>query len=190
MKSPAVLTVALMLCIYAGVAQESGERQAYDLDEAYAVYSGLLPQEESFGFATGTLVIHEETVPNPDAGACLTKEAAKKFRDAVSNFARVNSKDWALQRHFKIEKPYELVSEDTIRAALVEGDWENFYKRYPGSGGYITLSAVGFNPDKTQAIVYSGSQCGNLCGRWSFHLLEKVGGKWKEAPGVTCLLVS
>ena len=190
MGLPAVLTVALMFCMCAVVAEESGERQAYDVDEAYAVYSVLLPQEESFAFATGTLVIHEETVPNTDAGACLTKEAAKKFKDAVTNFARVNRKNWALQRHFEIKKPYDLVSEDTIRAVLVEGDWDNFYKRYSGSGGYITFSAVGFNPDKTQAIVYSGSQCGNLCGRWSFHLLEKVGGKWKQANGVTCETVS
>ena len=52
------------------------------------------------------------------------------------------------------------------------------------------MSAVGFNKETTLAVVYTGSSCGGLCGSWSFHLLEKTDGKWKEAPGVTCSMVS
>lgn len=59
-------------------------------------------------------------------------------------------------------------------------------ERYPGSGGILPMSSVGFNKEKTCAIVYFGSSCGSLCGAWSFHLLEKVNGKWREIPGVTC----
>ena len=52
------------------------------------------------------------------------------------------------------------------------------------------MSAVGFNEDKTLAVVYSGSTCGGECGRWSLHLFEKIDGKWKSLPGVTCVTVS
>jgi hypothetical protein len=82
------------------------------------------------------------------------------------------------------------VVSDAIHTLLKSDGWDGFYKRYLDSGGFIIVSPVGFNPDKTQAIVYSGSSCGSLCGRWSFHLLEKVAGKWREAPGVTCFSVS
>jgi len=163
----------------------------------------LLPNEEAYGFAKGTLVIKQETVSDQRVseecfgeclGQCLTVEAADKFKDAISDFDRVNSKHWLLQRQLQIQKPYELVRSDTITLSFKEhgvlGGWNEFYRRYPGSGGYVVMSAVGFNKNKTQAIVHTGTSCGALCGRWSFHLLEKVGGKWQEAPGVTCHTVS
>jgi len=173
------------------MAQHSTAAQPYDVAEAYQVYSALLPREESAGFAKGTLVIQKETVPGTDPSEpCLTPEAATKFKDAVADYDRANSKPWLLQHQFQIEKPYELVSSQSIETLFKQHDWEGFYKRYPDSGGFLTLSAVGFNQDKTRAIVYTGSACGNLCGRWAWHLVEKVDGKWKEAPGVSCLTVS
>jgi hypothetical protein len=52
------------------------------------------------------------------------------------------------------------------------------------------MSPISFNKARTLAVVYTGSSCGNLCGRWSFHLLEKINGNWKEVPGVTCMMLS
>jgi hypothetical protein len=95
-----------------------------------------------------------------------------------------------LQRRFQIEKPHEIVSSDDIGVDFKDGGWEGFHQRYPDSGGYIIMSAVGFNKEKTQAIVYTGSACGGLCGLWRFHLLEKIDGKWKKVPGVTCAMYS
>ena len=186
-------TIALLLAILncsAILAQEAA-KEPYEDDEAYHVYSVLLPQEESYGIAKGTLVIQEDTVPSDGPTTpCLTPEATSKFKDAIADFRRVNSKQWRLQRHFDSEKPYEIESAETIKVGFQEGGWVGFYKRHPGSGGYIVMSAVGFNKSKILAIVYSGSSCGGLCGQWSYHLLEKLDGKWKEAPGVTCNMVS
>jgi len=186
-----VLVSASGVC--AALAQHSAPAEPYDVDAAYQVYHVLLPQEESSRFAKGALVIQKETVSNPiDEGprACLTPEAAKTFKDAIADYERVNKKQWLLEPRFQIEKPYEIVGSDVIAGLLKSGGWRGFDKRYLGSGGYIIVSAVGFNADKTQAIVYSGSLCGSLCGRWSFHLLEKVAGKWREVPGVSCFSVS
>jgi hypothetical protein len=173
--------------------QTSVVSKPYDIEDAYQVYSLLLPHEESYGFAKGKLVIQQDTAKTHEVQtSCLTIEAANKFKDAISDFDRLENKSWLLQRRFEIAKPYILVSSDTVRQVFrqLPGGWDNFYKRYPDSGGYLTLSPVGFNKDKTQAIVHTGSSCGGLCGRWGFHLLEKVQGKWKEVPGVTCSLVS
>lgn len=184
--------VAACLCwsaIAAGT--DPAAAKSYDVTDAYRIYSLLLPYQESYGFAKGTLIIQEETVSTRDgAEPCVTPEAATRFKDAITDYKRLNRKPWLLQRRFEIEKPYELVSSDTIRALFGEGGWNGFYKRHPDSGGYIIMSAVGFNKEKTLAIVYTGSSCGGLCGRWSFHLLEKIDGNWKQVPGITCSMVS
>jgi hypothetical protein len=186
--------VAASLCWSAIAAgQPSVVSKPYEVEDAYQIYSLLLPHEESYGFAKGELIIQQETVQKHEAlSSCLTVEAANKFKDAILDFDHLENQSWLLQRKFEIAKPYILVSSATINQLFrqLPGSWDSFYKRYPDSGGYLTVSLVGFNKGKTQAIVYTGSSCGGLCGRWGFHLLEKVQGKWKEASGVTCSLVS
>lgn len=189
MKSATFIVMILVLCVFA-LGTKPVPTDTYEIDDAYRVYSVLLPNEESFGFARGRLVIQRETVSKPSSEVCLTAEGARTFRDAVSDFERVNSKQWFLERHFEMEKPYELVAENVIGVVFQRGGWDGFYKSYPGSGGYITLSAVGFNANHTRAVVYTGSHCGYLCGTWGFHLLEKISGKWTPVPGVSCVTVS
>ena len=170
--------------------------ETYDDHDAYEVYRALLPHEESSSFAKGTIVIKGTTVPSQDSvDECLSAETRKRFKDAIADFQRVSQDRKLLRWEFTSETPYEIVSEETINTIFKEEGvgrgWETFYKRYPQSGGYHIFSAVGFNKNKTQAIVYSGSACGGLCGRWSLHVLEKVDGKWKQSPGaVNCFTVS
>ena len=192
MQSQAVLAVAVvLLSTLSASAQNATAAEPYSVDDAYRIYGVLLPQQESAEFAKGTLVIQEETVSNPEAPErCLTAAAANKFKDAIADYKRVNSKPWLLQRQLQIEKPYEIVGTKTIDVLFRQGGWDAFYERYPDSGGYVIFSAVGFNQDKTQAIVYAGSSCGNLCGRWSLHLMEKIAGKWEQAPGINYVTVS
>lgn len=184
--------VAASLCWSAIAAgQTSVAAKIYDVEDAYQIYSLLLPQEESYGFAKGTLIIQEETVSERVAShPCVTPEAARRFKDAIADYHRLNKEPGLLKRQFQIEKPYEVVSSDAIWALLKDGGWDTFYKRYPHSGGYVIMSAVGFNKEKTRAIVYTGSSCGAQCGRWSFHLLEKIDDNWKEVAGVSCSTVS
>jgi hypothetical protein len=171
--------LAACLCWSAIAAgQTSATATTYAVKDAYQIYSLLLPHEESYSFAKGTLNIQEETVSNVAlAGACLTPEAWNKFKDAIAGFNRVQKKKWLLQRNFQIEKSYKLVSSDVIKALP---------DHPPSSAASVVMSAVGFNHEKTRAIVYMGSSCGGLCGSWRFHLLEKVHGNWKEVPGDMC----
>jgi hypothetical protein len=41
--------------------------------------------------------------------------------------------------------------------------WDGFYQKYPDSGGYMFLSAVGFDAPKQRAMVYMAGSCGGLC---------------------------
>jgi hypothetical protein len=193
-----IAAVVFLGCISSGMAQQATAPEPYNDAAAYQIYSLLLPQEESYGGELGTLVIQEETVqqlrqPNgfpTGPEDCLFPEAARRFQDAISDYNRVNQKHWLLQRKFQLEKPYEIVNSDTLKVVFDGMNWDGFYKRYPSSGGILEMSAVGFNKEKTRAIVYSGSSCGSLCGSWSFYLFEKVDAGWRQVQGVNCHTVS
>lgn len=136
------------------------------------------------------MIIQEGTVSNRDVPeSCIAPEAASRFKDAIADYKRANGKQWLLQRRFEIEKRYTIESSDAI-GVFSPGDWEGFHRRHPDSRGFIIMSAVGFNKKKTQAIVYTGSSCGSLCGRWSFHLLEKKDGKWMKVSGIRWVTMS
>jgi hypothetical protein len=183
-----VVVLASVLCFC--VAARNSTSEQYDNEDAYEIYSLLLPDEQSYGLAKSTVVIQEETVASVKLNDdCLTPQAVREFKDAIEDYKRHNE-PMVLQRKFKIDKPYELVSTKAIETLIKNYDWNSFYKQYPNSGGIIRMSAVGFNRQKTLAIVDTGSTCNNQCGRGSLHLLKKIDGKWKPATGVQCVVVS
>ncbi len=53
-----------------------------------------------------------------------------------------------------------------------------FQKKFPHNLGFITLSGVGFNPTRTQALFYIDHFCG-LCGGGRYVLMEKMNGSWR-----------
>lgn len=57
--------------------------------------------------------------------------------------------------------------------------WKFFYARYPDSQGITTLSRVGFNSSKTEAVVYFGTQSDWLAGAGYQVILQKIDGTWK-----------
>lgn len=193
MRTAIPTAVFVLSLLSSSSAQDSFAAKSHDIDEAYQIYSLLLPHEESYGFAKGTIVIQEDTVSHPIETACFDPKSVTKFKDALADYKSAQMSKWLLGRRFQIEKNYEIVNSDTINLLFKEhgvDGWRDFYSRYPNSGGFIIMSPVGFNKAKTLAVVYTGSSCGGLCGSWRFHLLEKLDGKWKEVPGVTCSTVS
>ena len=193
-----VVVLASVCCATASLAQNLTVAEPYLDEDAYQVFSALLSRPKP-NIPGKTLIIQQETVPHlqdpsdkfPEGPeACVFPDVVLKFKDAIADYNRVNQKRWLLQRNFKTDDSYELVTSDTLKLLFSHGDWDGFYKRYPGSHGVISLSAVGFNREKTLAILYGGTACGGLCGSWSFQLLEKVDGKWKTVPGVSCHTVS
>ncbi len=64
------------------------------------------------------------------------------------------------------------------RAEHNRDGWEGFRQTFPDSAGYVILSAVGFNSEKTIALVYVEYRCGGLCGSSRYYILEKRDGRW------------
>lgn len=156
----------------------SGKPPPYEDQEAYEVYSAILPSEWPLRVAHAkTLIIQNET---KSYEMCLRpeKDWQEKIGPAISDYVRSNAKPSLLQPRINVEVPYQLIIADELRSAIQTAGWEGFYQRYSDSGGWMELSAVGFNLNKTVAVVYMGHHCGMLCGGGGFHVLEKKDGKW------------
>jgi hypothetical protein len=60
-----------------------------------------------------------------------------------------------------------------------EGWWEDFYKTFPGSRGYVQFTAPAFSPDHQHALIYVSHSCGGLCGTgWLVYLARGESG-WR-----------
>src|SRR5688500_1808490 len=64
------------------------------------------------------------------------------------------------------------------------GFWRAFRLTYPQAWGYAELSAVGYNPDRTRALVYSAHKCGERCLSSDAWLLARKGNKWSIAERI------
>jgi len=193
-----VISTFLFVCLALPQAGPSTAPQVtsvpYETADAYEVYAAILPSEWSWKDAKAKrLVIRASTI---NYNMCLQPDAnsAKLIASAIMDYIQQNQHPWLLQQRLTIEKPYVLLSLDQIESIFRRspGGWEAFTQMYPDSGGIIQFSAVGFNSDKTIAVVYSGHSCGSLCGGGEFSVLQKKGGKWQPLAwqGSQCMWVS
>ena len=171
--------------------------------DAYAIYSIVFTPEPSEKPAKPRrLIIQDKTVDmwslgDEDRDACLKPEPANEatLRPLINAYREANKTPSFLQRKFTLPNEYEIVPSETIDAFFKTkgpGGWAGFYKKFPNTGGYVFMSAVGFNADKTMALVYAGHSCGGLCGGGAYRFFKKVDGNWKEFnwPGTSCTWVS
>ena len=177
-RSSILAIIALVLF----AAQSPPKLETYEDSEAYEVYAAILPSEAPWRDSHAKwLVIRAETTAYE---MCLSPDevSARAIGTAIVDYVGQNRVPRILRRKIVIDKPYTLLTEAERKAAFGRspGDWPAFYQMYADSGGIIELSAVGFNPDKTVAVVYMGHRCGSLCGGGEFHVLQRNKEKWVD----------
>ncbi len=104
----------------------------------------------------------------------------KVFQPATADYKRVNRFRWQLERRFELEKPYELVPEEDYENRSSKAEFPYF----------VELSAVGFNPSKTIAVVYLTEYCrGSYCLSRNLIVLRKEGERWRDLHdgGLFCM---
>ncbi len=189
-----IFLAALFLAATWGLHSQSPEKnqqnlQTYSDPDAYEVYAALLPSNSAWGdLRAKSFVIERETRGSNPQG-CLPegKEIKERWADVIEDYKKQNETPRLLSRSFPIETPYRLISRTELSdlfgntAKSLSDRWKSFYNHYPDSKGFTGFSAVGFNPDKTRALVYVGHHCGMLCGAGGYVFLEKRDGKWAEA---------
>jgi hypothetical protein len=183
----AFLLVAIVL-----TAQTTKEQpvKPYEDPEAYAVYAALLsspnsgkPDVEQAVMAQRTLVF--ENCYEPD------EQWREMLSPVVENYKTINQQRWDLV-DASIRFPHKLLSADEMHALFSKGPkpgWKKFHGKYPQKA-LLSVSAVGFNPDKTVAMVAAESDCDSLCGSGGMSFLRKVDGVWQkfQPTGTICIV--
>lgn len=149
----------------------------YNDDEGYAVLSALLTGDPARPTKATTLI--QATTSGwtcPKAAAA----APPDFREALQDFAAVNKNGWTLQEKLTLDHPYKLLSDADLQGGIIR-----YRQSHPGASGFTSVSAVGFNGDKTAALVFMSYHCGPLCGEGELVAFRKTNGKWtrlKRSP--------
>ena len=186
-----MLAVIVLLLVISSLPNQTTS-SAYDVSEAYEVYAAILPSEWSSRVPNAKqLIIRRET---RSLQMCLKPSSEEQARvgPAIADYVNQNEKKWLLQPKLSFTTPYQFLETSKIDTFMSHVGWIEFYRQYPESGGIVEFSAVGFNVDKTIAVVYIGHLCGALCGRGTYHVMEKRDGKWKELEfkGDSCAWIS
>lgn len=165
--------------------------RVYSEPEAYRVYAAILPENLAYKRSTATVIIREETRSNLER--CFSPHLLHDalVGSAIAEYRRLSRSPWKLARFFPISKPYELAPETDFA-----GFWwkpssplGEYIRSHPEFPGIIELSAVGFNREKTIAVVYMGYKREVLSSGWYVQILRKQNGHWRQiiGQGLGCL---
>lgn len=183
--------LALML-IFSGCRPGSTQQAPPDLQveiddpEAYEVYKNAIQALHW----SAVLLRRETTLGMPmrrvNAGrvnvVCdpyLSPDHDETWRSVLDDYVRQNSRKRTLQPLFAPWASPTLISSEAISSAFRDSpyDWTRFFRELDPRG-YFEVSAVGFDPTKTKAVVYSAVHCGGTCGKGMHSAWEKRGGVW------------
>ncbi|HEX4999404.1 MAG TPA: hypothetical protein VFY29_14345 [Terriglobia bacterium] len=144
--------------------------------EAYAVYAVVLPTLYSVKTAPGARVILQketETVPRPGNGLQCPGPASaipEGWRSVVDSYAAENARPRFVLSGQPLKLDYTVHPKAEIQ---INVRWD-----------YVQVSAVGFNPSRTRAMVYMAYHCGMRCAGGTHYFLEKVDGAWRQVQGL------
>jgi hypothetical protein len=159
--------------------------------EAYKVYAAALAIDSWYWEGSNTILILREIPPREWAlraptdvlrgGAAFAREMQPLFK----SFSEANKEPKLLNTEVDLHRAHRFVRNAELDEAFRKGEeeknhdvWQGFREAFPNAAGYLMLSAVGFNPSKTMALVYVEHRCGNRCGGAYYYVLQKLGGVW------------
>jgi hypothetical protein len=162
--------------------------------DSYEIYSILLRAEMPPSWKVTTWAIKQQTTTFPhlpsrqnfsNVRGCLnvSQDQQATYMPVIQDYEAKNNKPLVLARKFDLPQ-YSLVEvgPNAIAPTISRTPSINF-----------EVSAVGFNPERTRALVYVGHHCGQLCGGGQYHLLVKTREGWvndREFRGISCAWAS
>jgi len=163
MFRPFVHTIIVAIALAQGVPMGP---QSYDVPEAYKVYSILLETSNQ------PILIQGRTIPlvvNPK----MLRQRCEFGATAADEFVKVNKSEWVLEDKFTSKTPYTMLSPQDI------GEMDSFRNIF-GRRYYFIFSPVGFNAEKTIALVAIIGANGRFDGKGRIAVLQKTAGVWRE----------
>jgi hypothetical protein len=151
--------------------------------DEYAVYSALIQTRYIDPGSVELVVIQDQTSiewVNDDALSYIEQELGGVTRDLLQDFTDKNQETRDLEAALNLSVDYVFISQAEQEALFsTDTGWTEFYEKYPASQGLLSLSRVGFNPQRDQALVYVGNQSDWLLGVGFYFLLAQRDGAWK-----------
>jgi hypothetical protein len=119
-------------------------------------------------------------IPWKEITAYLLKKCPALEAVTLNSFREVNAHPANFHPLFRLPVKCELVDKREFDRIFEKGGWwKDYYKKYPDSQGFLTLSRVGFNPDDDQALFYASNGCGGKCGTGSYVVMQRIGPNWR-----------
>ncbi len=158
-------------------------------DSEYEVYSSVISSIISSEFShmsVNKIVINQLTSNHTicynsyyDCFQNFNNYSLKNISMLIDDYKNMNVMAYKLENKFSIPQTVILISRGELNKIFQnETGWDAFYERYPNSSGIISISRVGFNSNKTQAILGFGYQAGWVWGKGYRIFLTKEEGKW------------
>ena len=169
------------------------------IPEDYVVYTAALLQKSTLKNRERFVVCEEMRVSSLEF---ILKEGPQSiilhWRIELKGLEAVTAEDFIsrnqhlshLEQKLDLPLPYTLLTksesnqiwnradQQTMRHQPMDG-WKVFHERYPRSGGVVSFSAVGFNENRTQALVEMGIRGDWLMGRGEMILMSRGESGWK-----------
>lgn len=164
-----------------------------DSDEVYAAIVNWRADHPGEGPKAKQLVFSDTTVQfsclREKPEDCVTnvrEQLTQAFgnrldSNVLNDYLEHNKERGPLSKSIPTDLPKFWISDAEEQALFKDkkhDGWKTFYAKYPGAGGIMAFSRVGFNETRDRALVYSTIGCGWLCGTGHYHLLKKQSGKW------------
>jgi hypothetical protein len=150
--------------------------------DAYAIYAVLVPQAWA-RVSKDTLLLQRETEAPPSRCGSSGPASDHEWVAIENNFDQENTRIRLLQAMLPIDISYRLIPGAEIQAddARLALKYPGIWQRRPESMEYAAVSAVGFNPTKTKAMVYV-----RLRSSGNVHAMEIREGRWVGAQRPGC----
>jgi hypothetical protein len=180
-------TALLLLAVSTLLASLGWAERERNVDEEYAVYSaylseGLLNDPHDWSVGAPVQVVVWDTTR---AGGNLRLRTlyALDGRVRFDQLQTATRASYLVRNLFQTRiLPKFVLPSRAIVALTSQSDYfsfsPEFQKKFPRNLGLITLSGVGFNVRRTQAVFYIDHFCG-LCGGGRYVLMEKIDGAWR-----------
>ena len=114
---------------------------------------------------------------------------ADEVKPVVDDLLTKNRRKYAFDRRFNFRRSYVLLRNADFSRFFEERSnqgWDVFYGKFPDAEGFKTLSRVGFNREKTRALVYVVSAYTTIDTFTTFVLLRKQQRQWVRVGDYTC----
>jgi len=102
--------------------------------------------------------------------------------DTIQDFLEKSCAPGRLSQTFHADLPRTFISGESVHFEgwpVEKNGSKSFKELFPGSGGIISFSRVGFDSTLREAIVATAFVCGGLCGSGNRYVLRKKRGRWE-----------